>query len=338
MNGRCMALPQGSSPREATAAAAPDAFRQSMLRRWWQRSRTAPVAILVTLALLLWYAAALPMNRVLTANLLTEQASLTERARVSWSLQRPILPAPHQVVQTFHKEVFATPLWRAVPGQPDARMLNPRNLLTHVLVTASAALTGFAIGTLIGIALAVAIVHVRVLRLSLMPWLVASQAVPILAVAPIVIVIMGALGLTGLLPKALISAYLCFFPITIGMVKGLQSPERLQLELLSTYSASRREVFWLLRLPAAMPMLWASCKVAMAISLVGAIIAELPTGATAGIGARLLSGSYYGQTLQIWSALLAAGITAALLVGAIDALARLAARMLGQPRTSGRRP
>ncbi len=108
------------------------------------------------------------------------------------------------------------------------------------------------------------------------------------------------------MPKALISAYLCFFPVTIGMVKGLTSPEPMQLDLMRTYSASRWQTFWKLRWPAAVPFLFTSLKVAIAISLVGAIVAELPTGAQAGLGARLLTGSYYGQTMQIWAALFAA--------------------------------
>ncbi len=165
---------------------------------------------------------------------------------------------------------------------------------------------GFLFGSLLGIVLAVGIVHLRVLDRSLLPWIIASQTVPILAIAPMVVVVLGNLGLTGLLPKAIISMYLCFFPVTIGMVKGLRSPDPLQLDLMRTYSATPAQVFWKLRWPAATSFLFASLKVAIAISLVGAIVGELPTGAQAGLGARLLSGSYYGQTIQIWSALIMA--------------------------------
>ena len=94
------------------------------------------------------------------------------------------------------------------------------------------------------------------------------------------------------------------------MVKGLTSPEPMQLDLMRTYSASGWQTFWKLRWPASVPFLFASLKVAIAISLVGAIVAELPTGAQAGLGARLLTGSYYGQTVQIWAALFAAAIVA----------------------------
>jgi NitT/TauT family transport system permease protein len=122
--------------------------------------------------------------------------------------------------------------------------------------------------------------------------------VPILAVAPIVIVVLGAVGLRGLLPKSIISAYLCFFPIAIGMVKGLNSPDPIQRDLMRTWSATPSQVFWKLRCPCSVPFLFASIKVAITISLVGAIVGELPTGAQAGLGARLLAGTYYGQTLQ----------------------------------------
>lgn len=211
----------------------------------------------------------------------------------------------------------------------DGLVLNPRNLLTHAWVTISATLAGFVIGVLLGIALAVAIVHVNALRRSLMPWIVASQSIPILAIAPIIIVALGSVGIVGLLPKAVISAYLSFFPVTIGMVKGLTSPDAMLLDLMRTYNASRTQTFAKLRWPAAVPLLFASLKVSISISLVGAIVGELPTGAQAGIGARLLSGSYYGQTVQIWSALVMVALLAALLVALITLAEKLTLKAMG---------
>jgi NitT/TauT family transport system permease protein len=173
---------------------------------------------------------------------------------------------------------------------------------------------------------------VRTLEKSLLPWVICSQMVPILAIAPIVIVVLGAIGLHGLLPKSIISAYLCFFPVTIGMVKGLNAPDPIQLDLMRTWSASTAQMFWKLRWPSSVPFLFASLKVAVTISLVGAIVGELPTGAQAGIGARLLTGSYYGQTVQIWAALIAAAIMAACLVAIIDAIGRLTEKRMGAAR------
>ncbi|MEL7173594.1 MAG: ABC transporter permease subunit, partial [Pseudomonadota bacterium] len=179
--------------------------------------------------------------------------------------------------------------------------------------------------------LAVGIVHVRAMELSVMPWVIASQTIPILAIAPMIVVVLNAVGLSGLLPKALISTYLSFFPVVVGMTKGLRSPDAMQLDLMTTYNASKAQVFWKLRLPASLPYLFASLKVAVAISLVGAIVGELPTGAVEGLGARLLAGSYYGQTIQIWSALFAAAILAAGLVAFVALLGRVVtARMGGQ--------
>ncbi len=220
----------------------------------------------------------------------------------SWSMKRPILPAPHQIFFDMKKSIF------------DQKITSKRSLVYHSWVTISSTLVGFAIGSFLGILLAVGIVHVRTLNQSVLPWIIASQTIPILALAPMIIVVLGAFGITGLLPKAIISAYLCFFPIAIGMVKGLRSPDILHLDLMKTYNATKSQIFWKLRSPASTPYLFASFKVSIAISLVGAIVGELPAGARAGLGARLLTGSYYGQTVQIWSALIVASLLAGFLV------------------------
>jgi len=189
-----------------------------------------------------------------------------------------------------------------------------KSLVYHAWITLSATLLGFLIGTALGVALAVGIVHNRAMDKSVMPWVITSQTIPILAIAPMIIVVLNAAGISGLLPKALISTYLSFFPVVVGMVKGLRSPDRAQLDLMHTYSASNAQTFWKMRWPSSMPYLFTSLKIAVAISLVGAIVGEMPTGAVAGLGARLLAGSYYGQTIQIWSALFMAAALAATLV------------------------
>ncbi len=217
-------------------------------------------------------------------------------------------------------------LWKTTVGTP---VTSKRSLVYHGWVTLSSTLVGFAIGTLLGILLAVLVVHSATLDKSLMPWIIASQTIPVLAVAPMIIVVLNAIGITGLLPKAFISTYLSFFPVTVGVVKGLRSPEVLHLDLMRTWSASPAQVFWKLRLPASIPFLFTSMKVAIAASLVGAIVGELPTGAVAGLGARLLAGSYYGQTVQIWSALVAAALMAAVLIMIVEAIDRLVRLRMG---------
>jgi NitT/TauT family transport system permease protein len=206
-----------------------------------------------------------------------------------------------------------------------------QSLIYHGWVTLSSTLLGFVLGTALGIAIAVAIVHSPTLEKSLMPWIIASQTIPILAVAPMIIVVLAAIGVTGLLPKAFISTYLSFFPVAVGMVKGLRSPDPIHLDLMRTYDATREAVFRKLRVPASLPFLFASMQVAVAISLVGAIVGELPTGAVAGIGSRLLIGSYYSQTTQLWSALVAASLMAAVLVTLVGFAGRLVVRRMGAP-------
>ena len=188
---------------------------------------------------------------------------------------------------------------------------------------------GFAFGTALGILIAVGIVHVLALDRSLMPWIIASQTIPILAIAPMIIVVLAAIGITGLLPKALISTYLSFFPVAVGMVKGLRSPEIMHLDLMHTYNASAWQTFWKLRVPASVPFLFASMKVAIAASLVGAIVGELPTGAVAGIGAKLLNASYFSNTIDMWAALVAGSVVALLLVGLVGFAGRIVDRSMG---------
>jgi NitT/TauT family transport system permease protein len=269
--------------------------------------RSAPVAVVCATIILLWYAAALMMNWSATG---AAGPSLTARAAIAWSLDRPLLPAPQQIAQT----VFAGVI------EP---IDSPRSLIYHAGVTAGTALVGLVLALVLGLGLAVAIVAQRAVDRALMPWVIASQTVPVLAIAPMVIVVLGNIGLTGIVPKAVISGWLSFFPITTAMVIGLRAPDRMQFDLMRTYNASERDVFLKLRWPASMAFLFPGLKVAATLALVGAIVAELPTGAQAGLGARLLAGSYYGQTLQIWAALVMAGGLTLLAVAATDGAQRL---------------
>jgi NitT/TauT family transport system permease protein len=292
--------------------------RRAVSRLW--DGNAGPVLVVVLAILALWYVAAVLMNWQGTADAFEragEQRSGGEILAATLEQERPMLPAPHQILVELKKTVVDTPI------------TSRRSLLFHAWVTLSSTLVGFAIGALLGIVLAVLIVHVRTLERSLMPWIISSQTIPILAIAPIVIVVLGSIGITGLLPKSIISAYLCFFPVTISMVKGLTSPDPMQRDLMRTYSASLSQTLWKLRLPASLPYLFAGLKVAIAISLVGAIVGELPTGAQAGLGARLLAGSYYGQTIQIWAALVGAAALASVLVAVVGLAERAVNRRTG---------
>src|ERR1700751_1522139 len=303
-----------SSSLTLPARRTPSLVRHAIVERY------LPVATMVLALIAIWYVAAVAMNWTLARDAFEREETpytVSDVLAGTMDAERPLLPAPHQVINAFVDGVFGYP------------PLAPRSLIYHSLVTLSATALGFVLGALFGIALALMIVHSRVLERSLLPWIICSQMVPILALAPIFIVALGALGLHGLLPKSIISAYLCFFPIAIGMVKGFTSPDPLQMELMRTWSATPRQVLWKLRWPASVPYLFASLKVALTISLIGAIVAELPTGAEAGIGARLLSGSYYGQTVQLWSALVAAAVLSSALIALIGLIEQGVARRMG---------
>ncbi|MCA1444381.1 ABC transporter permease [Ensifer sp. IC4062] len=269
------------------------------------KDKLLPISTVVLLLIAGWYVAAVFLNAPFerdTAARAGSEIEFSDIVRNTMAQERPVLPAPHQVVA----EIWDTTVNKAITSK--------RSLIYHAWITLSATLLGFGIGAALGVLLAVGIVHNRAMDRSLMPWVIASQTIPILAIAPMIIVVLNAIGIAGLLPKALISTYLSFFPVVVGMVKGLRSPETIQLDLMHTYNASSAQTFWKLRWPSSMPYLFTSLKVAVAISLVGAIVGELPTGAVAGLGARLLAGSYYGQTVQIWAALFMAAALAAVLV------------------------
>ncbi|MDP9838968.1 NitT/TauT family transport system permease protein [Neorhizobium huautlense] len=284
------------------------------------RHHALPVLTIVIAILAAWYVGAYVLNASFQRDL-DRRGNVTstpiEFLAKTMAQPKPILPAPHQVAQNLFENTFLR------------KVTSNRSLLYHAWVTLSSTALGFAMGTALGIAIAIGIVHVTTLDRSLMPWIIASQTVPVLAIAPMVIVVLGAINITGLLPKALISTYLSFFPVTVGMVKGLRSPDRIHLDLIRTYHAGALQTLLKLRLPASIPFLFASMKVAIAASLVGAIVAELPTGAAAGIGSKLLAGAYYSQTIDIWAALIAGSVLAALLVTLVGLAARMVDRMMG---------
>ncbi len=279
-----------------------------------------PLLTVISAIVVIWYAAVVWMNspwQIDRYNKADINWNYSQLVRDTMSQERPVLPSAHQV---------ARELWKTTV---EKKITSKRSLVYHTWITFSATMLGFLFGTILGIGLAVLIVHNRAVDKSMMPWVIASQTIPILAIAPMIIVVLNAVGISGLLPKAFISTYLSFFPVVVGMVKGLRSPDQSQMDLMRTYNASQSQLFWKLRWPSSMPYLFPSLKIAVAISLVGAIVGELPTGAVAGLGARLLAGSYYGQTVQIWSALFMAAALAATLVMAVGLIDRFVMRHMG---------
>ena len=314
----------------------------------------APVLAVTAALMALWYAAVIPMN----AQWERDQAgrggytlTLAELAARAMEQERPRLPAPHQVAVELWDTTFGcgalTPRACRATTPPEgaglgerlalarerliASATSNRSLIWHGWITLSATALGFAIGAGLGFVLAIGIVHNRAMDASVMPFAIASQTIPIIALAPMIVVVLASVGLTGLIPKSVIAAYLSFFPVVVGMVKGLRAPDAMQLDQMKTWNASAAQTFWRLRLPASMPYLFASVKVAVAAALVGTIVGELPVQ-QGGLGTRLLAGSYFGQTLQIWSALLAAAILAGVLVAAVGLVERVVLRRMGFAR------
>ena len=279
-----------------------------------------PILTILFLLTVVWYFFTIYLNSAMQIDKYDKQGiswNISKLVLDTMSQERPKLPAPHQIAE----EIWKTTVEKKISSK--------RSLIYHSSITLSSTIVGFMLGTVLGVVLAVSIVENRAMESSLMPWIIASQTIPILAIAPMIIVVLNSLGFSGLLPKALISTYLSFFPIVVGMVKGLRSPDIILVDLMKTYNSSKVDIFFKLRLPASVPFLFTSMKVAIAISLVGAIVGELPTGAVAGLGARLLTGSYYGQTIQIWSALIMASILAATLVFSIQAIGYLVSKKMG---------
>jgi NitT/TauT family transport system permease protein len=284
------------------------------------RDKIVPVTTILAALVVVWYGFAIFMNAPFQRDLdrrAGETPGFTEFLGKTLSQPKPTLPAPHQVAQNFFENTFMR------------KITSNRSLVYHGWVTLSSTLLGFAFGTALGILIAVGIVHVTALDRSLMPWIIVSQTIPIIALAPMVILLLGPFNTPAIVTKALISTYLSFFPVAVGMVKGLRSPEIMHLDLMHTYNASPSQTFWKLRVPASVPFLFTSMKVAIAASLVGAIVAELPTGAVAGIGAKLLIGAYHSQSIDIWAALIAGSVVALILVGMVGFAGRQVEKSMG---------
>jgi NitT/TauT family transport system permease protein len=286
-------------------------------------TRLVPLLTVLAALFAVWYVAAAlmntPLQRDLFANADNKTYSTGDLVTASLNMERPKLPAPHQIAGELYRLIVAT--------DPTSK----RSLVFHAGITLEETLIGFLIGAALGVGLAVAIVSVRVLERSLMPWIVASQTVPIIALAPMIVVILNQFDIGGTTPKAVIAAYLSFFPITVGMVKGLRSPDPLQLDLMRTYSATSRQTLAKLRAPSSLPFFFASMKIGAAAALVGAIVAEVTKSEDGGLGARLLAGSYYGQTVQIWATLFVAAALSGALVGIIGLIGRLTLSKMAFP-------
>jgi NitT/TauT family transport system permease protein len=178
------------------------------------------------------------------------------------------------------------------------------------LFTAKEAAVGFFLGASIGFVIAVILVHSRLLQRGLLPYIVASQTVPILAIAPMVVIWLGGRGLPDWFSVSVIAAYLTFFPVTINSLRGLASADHRALELMRSYAANRWRILWKVRVPASLPYLFAALKVSATASIVGAIIGELPASIQSGLGGAILNfNQYYASSPpSLWATNLIAAL------------------------------
>ena len=194
----------------------------------------------------------------------------------------------------------------AEPFQRNANYALGNYLFDQAMFTWVEAIVGFSLGALIGIVLASIFVHFRLFERAFVPYVVASQAVPIVALAPLIVVSFGR-GLTSIV---IIAVYLTFFPVTIAMVRGLRSPDPRAIELMRSYAASRWAIYWKLRLPSSVPYLFTALKIAAAASIVGTIIGEGPGGVQQGLGRAILTFNeqYITGPEKLWATILVASL------------------------------
>ena len=239
-----------------------------------------------------------------------------ERAGITWPfpVNETNMPHIHEMLS-----VLAKPLQ---PGGP--------TLLYYewhwALFTGKEALTGFLLGGAVGFTLAVLLAHSRILRRGLLPYIVISQTVPILAVAPMVVLGLGTKGVQPWVSVSVIAAYLTFFPVAMNTLRGLLSPDPRSLELMRSYAANRNDVLWKLRLPASLPFVFTALKISATASVIGAIIGETPASIQDGLGGAIVNFNQYYSTAptRLW----ATNIVCAALGLAFFAVVLLAERLV----------
>ncbi|WP_229775936.1 ABC transporter permease [Deinococcus ruber] len=289
-----------------TTAPAPAATRPAR-----RPSNLVPMLVVAAMVLLLYWPLMLWANVGPAARSLASGADLgcPTALACATQLHNPVLPAPGQFLDGL----------KTLSLPPTAETSVPYN----AVVTGGETLLGLGLACVVGLVLAVLLVLSRSFERATLPWLVASQTVPIVAIAPMLAVLLGQWGVQGFIPKALIAAFIAFFPIAVGVSRGLRSPDALQLDLLRTYNATPVQVFTRLRFPASLPYLFTALKVAATAALVGSIVAEISTISFSGLGKMLAENSRASDTIALWVIMLYGALLGVVLVGLVGLLERL---------------
>ncbi len=231
-----------------------------------------------------------PVRRtLLSASLVLGIVVVWEGAKALFAIPTYMLPHTYEILGEFVRRGGRGELYLGIMAH-------------NAAYTAWEALLGFLLGGAAGLALAVSFARWRLLERGLLPYVIASQTVPILAIAPMVVVWLG----TSWVSKAVIAAYLTFFPVTINMLRGFHSVDRDALALMQALAAAPRQVFLKLQFPAALPYLFTALRISATASVIGAIIGELPVGSRYGMGVVIINGAQYynWRPANLWAAIL----------------------------------
>lgn len=204
-------------------------------------------------------------------------------------------------------------------------------LIQNALFTWREAAAGFIAGSITGFSLGVLFARSRLVERGMMPYVVASQTVPLIAIAPMVVIWGAQIGWPPWISVSIIAAYLTFFPVTINTLRGLRSPAATATELMRSYAASRSDILWKLQVPAALPYVFTALKVSATASVIGAIIGELPAGLGDGLGRSLLTFSYYyiSGPEKLFAAILVSALLGIVFVAVVATVERIVLRSRG---------
>ena len=274
-------------------------------------SPALPMLVVALAAIAVYFPTMISLNASQAQRLLSRGAELNCASPLAcaFNLRSPVIPAPNQLLEDLPRLYWPVTDSTTVPF--------------NAFFTGLETLLGLLLGAVVGLLLAVLLTVSRAFERAVLPWLVASQTVPIIAIAPMLAVVLGSNGVQGLLPKVLISAYIAFFPIAIGVAKGFRSPDPLQVDLMRTYNASGVQTFSKLRFPSSVPFLFTAFKIAMAAALIGAIVAESSTITDAGLGRMLSENSKASDSRGLWLIMIGSAVLGIGLVSLVGVVERL---------------